>query len=165
MLTKAKIKSCKDCPLWTNMPFGPLESQGNGKKIAIVMDFPREYDASIDELGADYTGKLLNKIISISGLTDWYLTSLVKCWPKDNKIRVANIKACVHHLDNELQTNKTIKIIALGDKLGGYIIKYSKLKTSMYITSSLYEVYRGGDNLFNTVVNDFSCIRKSIFGI
>lgn len=165
MSTQVGIKRCKDCPLWQNMPFGPLESQGSGKQIAIVVDFPREYDASIDELGADYTGKLLNKIISMSGLTDWYLTSLVKCWPKDNKIRVANIKACIHHLDNELQNNQTIQIVSLGEKLADKIIKFSKRKTALFVTYSLYEVYRGGDSLFNTVVNDFSYIRKSVFGI
>ena len=165
MSTQVKIKQCKSCPLWQNMPFGPLESQGNGKKIAIVMDFPREYESSIDELGVDYTGDLLKKIIVDSGLTDWYLTSLVKCWPKDNKIRVANIKACVHHLDNELQNNQTIQIISLGEKLADKIIKFSKRKINLYVTYSLYEVYRGGDGLLNKIINDFINIRKSILGI
>jgi len=165
MLNQLGVKRCKECPLWTNMAFGPLESKGSGKKIAIVMDFPREYDSSIDELGADYTGKLLNKIITASGLTDWYLTSLVRCWPKDNKIRVANVKACVKHLDYELQNNQTLQIIALGDKLSSYITKHSKIKTAMYVTSSLYEVYRGGDKWFDNIVEDFTYIRKSVLGI
>lgn len=165
MLNQSTVKRCKECPLWANMPFGPLESKGNGKKIAIVIDFPREYDASIDELGADYTGKLLDKIIAASGLTDWYLTSLVKCWPKDNKIRVANIKACVKHLDYELQNNQTLKIICLGGKLSHYIVKHSKIKTPIYTTGSLYEVYRGGDDLFNAIVDDFIYIRKLVLGI
>ena len=119
--------------------------KGSGSKdssICIVGLAPGLHGANRtgDVFNGDFSGNILNSCLIESGFNKSFkknypfITNAVKCYPRNNKPKVSEIKNCSYFLSNEILEMKNLKIIiALGKVSHDAVLRIFKLPLSRYI--------------------------------
>ncbi len=122
-----KIRNCKQCPLWGQMPEGCKPVPGVGPitaKLMLVGEALGEDESIIGKPFIGQCGRLLDKMLCEAGIPrdSVYITNVVKCRPtKTSGRRVSNrppakteIHACRPWLDEEIALVNPGVIFTLG---------------------------------------------------
>ena len=113
----AEIKACAICPLRKGCKqivpgIGP-----DSARIMLIGEAPGAVEDAKGEPFVGPAGKYLNHLLGLAGLKreDVYLTNVVKCRPPANRDpSIAELEACKHHLDRQLEVLKPQVVITLG---------------------------------------------------
>ena len=104
---------------------------GDGPKNAKVMIVGEAPGRDEDQVGKPFQGRsgaLLRTELSKAGLSQVYITNVVKCRPPDNRTPTKEeIKACSEYLAEEIATLKPTHVMALGATASKAVLKKSKI--------------------------------------
>lgn len=144
MSLKEKIKNCKRCPLYKNMPDGCSPVPGIGPQNAQIMfvgEALGEDESIYGEPFVGRCGRFMNvQMLSPAGIKreDLYITNTVKCRPtKGNANRPPSdveITKCKGWLWEEIKLVKPKVIVTLG-KIPTYTLLNKELKKSFTLKS------------------------------
>jgi len=111
------IRSCWRCSLSeTRRHALPGEGPTDARAL-LVAQAPGAFEDAAGRMFVGPTGDLLNQLLNHAGLSmdAFYRTNLVKCHlPKNRRPRVAEIRACATHLDDELALLRPLAICTMG---------------------------------------------------
>lgn len=133
-----QIKECTNCPLYQNMPLGPVSHVDNGSSVLIIGEAPGETESLLEEPFVGSCGKFLEKqIFTPLGLqrNQFNWTNLVKCMCRDGNVNrkpaPKEVQACKPLLDKELNKFSPKAAICLGNESAYRTIKCLKRSDKM----------------------------------
>jgi len=130
------IESCDKCDLCLTNLFRPVKPHmASFKTIFMITDFPYNSDRTKNELmkGNNPSNRMLLKAINDHSLNNHvYITSSIKCKPRDSFLQIAAEK-CRPYLLDEIVLYKPKVIILFGDNSIKQFIKVAPYK--LYFTS------------------------------
>jgi len=100
-MNKIEGAQCANCPL-RDRPFVP----GHGPtdpELVVVGEAPGYAEAREGVPFVGPSGKLLRQALAFHGVSDVYITNVVKCHPKGNKLPQAAVKCCRLATVNEIE--------------------------------------------------------------
>lgn len=103
------IKQCTNCPLYSNMPFGPCTSNHTGD-IYCIFHLVNEDSRIADEIVTGFDKQILRKLVPENR---WFLSSLVRCY-SDKPVTSKTIKICSSWISEELKSNNCNKVLTFG---------------------------------------------------
>jgi uracil-DNA glycosylase family 4 len=100
----------------------------NDAAIVAIGEAPGEAEARTGKPFMGRSGQLLRGELAKAGLSDVYITNIVKCRPPDNRTPTAEeIKACRPYLEEELAKIKPDYVLTLGAPAAKSVLKKSKI--------------------------------------
>lgn len=143
---RKKIKNCKKCSLWKTRT-NTVTGQGNLKtKVMFIGEAP---GAQEDKKGYPFcgkAGKILDELLDSVGIKreEIYITNILKCRPPRNRNPKKNeIKACILHLEKQIEIIQPRVICTLGNYSTAYIFnKYgleAKIRGISLIHGKIFE--------------------------
>ena len=154
---KEKCLSCRACPLCearTNIVFG----RGNiNADILFIGEAPGEKEDLSGEPFIGAAGKLLDKLLIASGLSenDYYIANIIKCRPPKNRDpKPAEEDACIGFLEEQISVLKPKIIVCLGRISAKRIIK-----EDFKITEEHGKWFKKGDYMVTAVFHPAAILR------
>lgn len=116
MNLRETIRACDRCSLHKNMETCPVPPEWTGHPIlAVVVDSViTENNDFMQEVITGVNRKRFIQLLGEAGITDYYLTNLVKCKPNNGRYTAANIKACKEWISYEFERLKPKLIVGCG---------------------------------------------------
>ena len=107
---------CTLCPLGSQARTVCVWGRQMGKDttVMIVGEAPGRQEDSEGSPFVGPSGRLLQEMLDLVGLTDCYITNTVKCFPNGTP-KPAEVKACAPYLDEEIAAVKPKYILCLGN--------------------------------------------------
>ncbi|MBI4650317.1 uracil-DNA glycosylase [Candidatus Desantisbacteria bacterium] len=113
-----EIKDCHKCVLADSRNQAVSGEGSSTARLVFVSDFPGEESNNKGKFYLGNTGKLLNKIIEVTGIDgrDVYVTNAIKCFvPENHKPDDKEIESCREFLFKELERISPVLICAMGE--------------------------------------------------
>lgn len=121
--------NCRDCELWKTAGTVCVSGEGNPKApLLIIGEAPGGNEARTGRPFTGRSGQLLRSELHNQGITDFYITNVVKCRPPDNRTPTPKeVKACRKYLDAELTTIQPKYVLTLGALASKQVLKKAKI--------------------------------------
>jgi len=120
---------CQDCGLYRTTKRVCIYGENlTPHKVMIIGEAPGADEERFGKPFQGRSGQLLREELERVGLTDVYITNVVKCRPPANREPTPDeLKACRKYLDDELATVKPEFVLALGSTAAKSFLKISKI--------------------------------------
>lgn len=140
-----------ECCKKLNCPFSygmfektyPVPGEVKQSTILFVGEYPGEEEEKIKKPFVGKSGELLRKLLKETGVSDFSMTNLVKCFPKDRKVDSKVIKICGEYLKEEILRCSPNVIVPLGKLVNSFFSgenrSITKVRGTVYF-SPFYKV-------------------------
>lgn len=108
--SSGKQESKLVCSLCDHAASPRLMGTGSGN-VAVVLGSPSYAEDTEGEYGVGPAASLLESLLDEAGIKEYFLTSVVKCYPADQKISAADIKLFKPILEEELSGRDFILVL------------------------------------------------------
>lgn len=117
-------ENCRRCPLWqlakTVCVWGryhgrsPEEFRASERRVMIVGEAPGRTEDTYGSPFIGPAGRLLSQTLAKAGISSYYVTNAVKCFP-DAAPKPIHIRSCSSHLEAEISDVRPTHILCLGN--------------------------------------------------
>lgn len=122
--------NCGLCTLSKSSPTVCLWGHGSAAQsgVMVIGDAPSSANMAREEYLSGGPGQVLKKALEAVGLTEYYVTGVVKCQPPDKKkVEPAECKACSVYLQDEIREQKPKYVLVLGATAAKAVCKAARL--------------------------------------
>jgi DNA polymerase len=144
---ESNMQGCRKCSLYKKAKQIVFSKGSRNAPVMIVGEAP---GADEDDQGIPFVGKagqLLDRILKSAGISDIYVTNVVKCRPPENRLpKKDEIDACAPYLSRQIELLQPSVIVCLGAVAAQRLI-HSQTKVTM-VHGKVYT--KGGIKLIPT---------------
>lgn len=121
--------ACKLCPLHKGAANRCVWGEGpSDAEVMVIGEAPGRTEDERNRPFIGQSGQLIRSELAKAGITDYYITNVVKCRPPDNRTPTSEeIKTCLQYLNQEVSSVGPKYIIALGAPAAKAVLRKSKI--------------------------------------